>query len=140
MAAEDAVANSFIKIFRGIDRADFQEIAGFEAWIRRIVINESLTVLRRKHRLVDLDTVDKKRLVILDEDVLSGLSTQEVLGQIKKLPLGYRTVLNLFAIEGFTHLEISELLGISIGASKSQLSKARAMLRKRMNQLKQYEY
>ena len=140
MAAEDVVANSFIKIFRVVGRGSFEEVASFEAWIRRIVINESLTILRKKHRLVDLELVDKKRLAILDNDALSDLATEEVLGQIKKLPMGYRTVLNLFAIEGFSHLEISELLGISIGASKSQLSKARALLRKRMNQLKQYEY
>ncbi len=140
MTAEDAVANAFIKIFNRVGRATFNEVNGFEAWIRRIIINESLTILRQRYRFQDMETLDQSRTPNFDNPVLSEMALQEVMVLVKKLPLGYRTVLNLFAVEGFSHVEISQLLGISIGASKSQLSKARAMLKKKMNQLRRYEY
>ncbi|HMQ47028.1 MAG TPA: RNA polymerase sigma factor [Saprospiraceae bacterium] len=139
MAAEDMVAESFTKIFAHVQQAHFENLAAFEAWIKRITINESLTWLRKNQKIqwVALESIDLPIQVDMDP---SDWSLQELLQLINQLPVGYRTVMNLFALEGYSHQEIAAMMDISEGTSKSQLSKARVLLKNKMNQLKEHEY
>lgn len=132
--AEDVVAESFIKIFTKIKT--FKDSGSFEGWMKRIVINECLMKLRqnkKKHLYIPLDDVD----IEMDATVLDKMSADEILAVIGELPEGYRTVFNLYVIEGLKHREIAEELGISIHTSKSQLIMAK---RKLQNLLKKSKY
>ncbi|MBU2916150.1 MULTISPECIES: RNA polymerase sigma factor [Reichenbachiella] len=127
--AEDAVTEGFLKIFSKVGSFEYRGKGSLTGWMKRIIVNESLMVLRkRKHLLVDIHETDHKLRSI--DGVESNLQEEDIINEIKKLPKGYRTVFNLYAIEGFSHREIGEKLGISENTSKSQLSKARASLAK----------
>lgn len=124
--AEDTVAEAFIKIFTKIK--SFKGKGSFEGWMKRIVVNECLMLLRKKkkqHLYIPLDEVD----VELDPEVIDKMSADEILAVIQELPDGYRTVFNLYEIEGLKHREIAEELDISIHTSKSQLIMAKRKLR-----------
>ncbi|SNR29412.1 MULTISPECIES: RNA polymerase sigma factor [Hymenobacter] len=128
--AEEALIMGFTKVFRALDQ--YRHEGSFEGWIRRIVVNEALGMLRRKeplHLAIDDMTHDVPATAAEAE---SQLNAADMLAVLAELPAGYRTVFNLYALEGYTHPEIGELLGISEGTSKSQLSKARAMLQRRL--------
>ncbi|SET35491.1 RNA polymerase sigma factor [Hymenobacter actinosclerus] len=128
--AEEALIVGFTKVFRALDQ--YRHEGSFEGWIRRIVVNEALGMLRRKeplHMGIDDLTYDVPAVAATAE---SQLSADEMLALLAGLPAGYRTVFNLYALEGYSHPEIGELLGISEGTSKSQLSKARGMLQRRL--------
>ncbi|MBT9394173.1 sigma-70 family RNA polymerase sigma factor [Hymenobacter sp. NST-14] len=128
--AEEALIVGFTKVFRALDQ--YRHEGSFEGWIRRIVVNEALGMLRRKeplHLAIDDLTYDVPTTAATAE---SQLSADDMLALLAELPAGYRTVFNLYALEGYTHPEIGELLGISEGTSKSQLSKARGMLQRRL--------
>ena len=127
--AEDALQEGFMKVFTKIDQ--FTEGKSFEGWIRRIMVNESLMKLR-KNGAVYLKDIDATWDVGQPEDALMQLSTQEIEALIAEMPDGYRTIFNLYAIEGYSHPEISQMLQISEGTSKSQLSRARALLQAKM--------
>lgn len=130
--AEDFLHNGFIKVFDKINQ--YQEKGVFEAWMRRIFMHTALEKYRKKE--YNLHSDDKEALNKLesnDNDVLSQLSANELMEIIQKLSPSYRLVFNLYAIEGYTHKEISELLGISEGTSKSNLSRARVLLQQRVN-------
>jgi RNA polymerase sigma-70 factor (ECF subfamily) len=127
--AEDALQEGFLKVFTKIDQ--FTEGKSFEGWIRRIMVNESLMKLR-KNGSVYLKDIDETWDVGQPADALMQLSTQEIEGLIADMPDGYRTIFNLYAIEGYSHPEISQMLQISEGTSKSQLSRARALLQTKM--------
>ncbi|MDZ7933411.1 MAG: sigma-70 family RNA polymerase sigma factor [Emticicia sp.] len=133
--AEDCTSESFVKIFEKIQTFDYKEINSFEVWMKQIVINQSLMCLRKRNSFVMLDISEIIELgndVYLDEN----LDAKQILELIKDLPDGYRTVFNLYAIEGFTHIEIAKMLGISENTSKTQLHKARLLLQKKlMNEL-----
>lgn len=123
--SEDAVAEAFIKIFTKIK--SFNESGSFEGWMKRIVVNECLMILRKnkkQHLYVPLDDV----VIELDPIVIDKLSAEEILDVVRELPEGYRTVFNLYEIEGLKHREIAEELGISIHTSKSQLIMAKRKL------------
>jgi len=128
MEAEDVLITAFTKIFEKIDQ--FKSEGSFEGWIRRIVVNEALTHLRRNRPLyleTDLEQADREP----DYDKLSDhLEAEDLLKMIEGLPTGYRIVFNLYAIDGYSHKEIAEQLGISENTSKSQLSRARTYLQK----------
>ena len=128
MEAEDILVTAFMKIFDKIQQ--FKHDGSFEGWIRRIVVNESLTFLRRNRALyleADLDLADREP----DYASLSDhLEAEELLAMIQELPTGYGIVFNLYAIDGYSHKEIAEQLGISENTSKSQLSRARTYLQK----------
>ena len=124
--AEDVLQDGFIRVFRNIGK--FGSKGSLEGWIRRIMVNTSIELYRKKSRyfMVGMDEVKQQEL---QADQLSLLSRDELLALIQRLPAGFRTVFNLYAIEGFIHKEIAEMLGISVGTSKSQLSRARSLLR-----------
>ena len=124
--AEDALAEAFIKIFTKIHT--YKDKGSFEGWMKRIVVNECLMVLRQKrnqHMYVSLDDVD----VEIDPQVIDKMSAEEIWEVIQELPEGYRTVFNLYEIEGLKHREIAKALDISIHTSKSQLIMAKRELR-----------
>ncbi|GAA0893074.1 RNA polymerase sigma factor [Fulvivirga kasyanovii] len=128
--AEDVMISAFMKVFDRIDQ--FKGEGSFEGWIRRIMVNESLTYIRRNKGMyleVDIEYADREP----DYNTLSThLEAEDLLNLIQQLPIGYRTVFNLYAVEGYSHKEIAEQLEISENTSKSQLSRARTLLQKQL--------
>ncbi len=132
--AEDVMITAFMKVFTNLKH--FEHKGSFEGWIRRIMINECISYIR----------VQKKVKFIEDENyyeesfnnIESKFSVDDIQFLIDGLPDGYRMVFNLYAIEGYKHQEIAELLGINEGTSKSQLSHARKMLQTNITKLKNY--
>lgn len=132
MEAEDVLVTAFTKVFDKIDQ--FKSEGSFEGWIRRIVVNEALTWIR-KNRSLYLETDLEKADYEPDYDKLSDhLETEDLLRMIQALPTGYQLVFNLYAIDGYSHKEIAEQLNISENTSKSQLSRARVYLQKLLAQ------
>ena len=130
--AEDVLVEGMFKVFDNID--SFQGAGSFEGWIRRIVVNEALMFLR-KRRLLTVDTdVSELNTIELSHplSIEHELAAQDILKLLEQLPTGYRTIFNLYVIEGYKHIEIAEILGISINTSKSQLILAKERLRKLM--------
>lgn len=128
MEAEDILVIAFAKVFDRISQ--FKGEGSFEGWIRRIMINEALTYLRKSRTMyleTDLEQADREP----NYDRLSDhLEAEDLLKMIGKLPPGYNLVFNMYAIDGYSHKEIGEQLGISENTSKSQLSRARVYLQK----------
>ena len=128
MDAEDVLVTAFTKILDRIDQYKGQ--GSFEGWIRRIMVNEALTFLRRNRSMyveTDLEEADREPDY---ESISDHLEVEELMDLIQELPSGYRIVFNLFAIDGYSHKEIAGQLGISENTSKSQLSRARVFLQK----------
>ena len=128
--AEEVMIGGFTKVFGKLNQ--FKSEGSFEGWIRRIMVNESLTWIRKNKKMyleVDLDEANKE---VDFELAHSTLEAEALMNLIQKLPQGYRTVFNLFAIEGYSHQEIADQLGINVNTSKSQLSRARAYLQKEL--------
>lgn len=124
--AEDVIVEAFFKVLTKINQ--YTGSGNFEGWIRRIVVNESLMFLRKKHNFhltVELNTIDAPSNLTIEDD----LAAQDILNLLKELPTGYRTIFNLYVLEGYKHREIAELLGISINTSKSQLILAKKRMR-----------
>lgn len=131
--AEDVLQDGFIKVFGKL--SEFKQEGSFEGWIRKIMVNTALDTLRKEMKIsndVDLELAGNK---MESETVLADLSAGELLGLISSMPDGYRTVFNMFAIEGYSHYEIAENLGITENTSKSQFSRARAYLRKKIEEV-----
>jgi RNA polymerase sigma factor (sigma-70 family) len=128
MEAEDIVVVAFTRAFSRIDQ--FRGDGSFEGWLRRITVNEALGVLRKNRTMgieTDLDSADRE----VDYSYLNDhLEAEDLIHIIEQLPPGYRVVFNMYAIDGYSHKEIADALGISENTSKSQLSRARALLQK----------
>lgn len=131
--AQDVVGKAFIKAFRALPKTEFTELPKFEGWLLRIVTNEALMLLRerKKHVTVALEAMNN---FVVEGSTLASteMETQELVEQIERLPTGYRRVMKLFAIQGYSHAEIGKRLNISEGTSRSQLSKARNLLKKQL--------
>lgn len=128
MEAEDILQDAFIRIFDHIDQ--FQGKGSLEGWMRRIVVNTALKNIDKKsfsNEIIGLETTAEDTSGALPS-VFSQLHEEELLQLIQQLPDGYRIVFNMYAIEGYSHAEISALLGIQESTSRSQLVKARKML------------
>lgn len=134
--AEDVLQEAFIKIFKHIK--GFRGKGSFEGWIRRIMVHTAIEHYRKRSRYFMVE-IDHASEVELSADQLSDMSRDEILEMIQTLPVGYRTVFNLYAIEGYPHKEIAEMLGISIGTSKSQFSRAKALLKEKMEMQRQFD-
>ncbi|TMI68797.1 MAG: sigma-70 family RNA polymerase sigma factor [Bacteroidetes bacterium] len=124
--AEDILQEGFIKIFKKLD--SYRGDGSFEGWIRRIFVNTAIEHFRRRRYLQPVtekeeSTVEGKYLSVLD-----SLAEKDILELIRQLSPGYRTVFNMYVVEGYTHKEIGDMLGISEGTSKSQLSRAKVIL------------
>jgi len=128
---------SFYKIFTKIDQ--YKNQGSFEGWMKRIVINESLMHLRKHNNLNLHVDVEKAPQIKEDAVILNELYLDDMLEMLEELPNGYRTVFNLYVIEGYKHREIAELLGISINTSKSQLilakKKFKELYKKKQNNI-----
>jgi RNA polymerase sigma factor (sigma-70 family) len=141
MEAEDMLQNGFIRVFQKIE--DYRGEGSFEGWVRRIMVHSSIEYYRKHHRMmqvVDIDEAGQEPSV--NAAAASSLEAKDLLVLIKTLSPGYRMVFNLYAIDGYSHKEIAEIVGISEGASKSQLSRARAILKEQIlkAEKKSYEY
>lgn len=128
--AQDILQDSFIKIFTKLD--SYQYTGSFEGWMKRIVTNTAIEYYRKKMDFVDTEDVISNPFLTIDED--KSLEVEELLKLIQEMPDGYRMVFNMYAIEGYNHTEIAQKLNISEGTSKSQLSRARIFLQKKIKQ------
>ncbi|ULQ52572.1 RNA polymerase sigma factor [Flavihumibacter fluvii] len=131
--AEELMLNGFFKFFRNLQSFTFEEDAALFGYVKKIMVNECLMFLRKK-KVFTIVAETAAVEVPLEEDALNNLSAAEILQLVLQLPVGYRTVFNLNVIEGYSHKEIANLMDISTGTSKSQLSKARVLLQKLMTQ------
>ncbi len=138
--AQDLLQDGFVKVFTKIDTYTGEGV--FAGWIRRIFVTTSLEYLRKNESImfrVSLDECEN----IEDEgiaSILSQLTADDLLACIGKLPLGYRTVFNLYAIEGYSHSEIAEILKIKENSSQSQLARARKILQESVKSIIGKEY
>ena len=129
LEAEDILQEGFVKIFHGIK--EFRQEAKLETWITRIMINTALNAQRKKLYLFPM--VDVEDINLPENEVsLGNLHFKQLLEMIQSLPQGCQMVFNLFAIEGYSHKEIAEMLGISEGTSKSQYSRAKNLLQTKL--------
>lgn len=127
-SAKDILQEALVKILKAIP--NYKEQGNFEAWIKRIVINTALKFFDKGSFKNELYTIDDLPEKAIDPDVYADMAADELIVLINKLPEAYRTIFNLHAIEGFSHREISEMIGIEESTSRSQLTRARGMLKK----------
>ncbi len=125
--AEELMLNGFMKFYQSIDRFSWNSTGGVGGWLRGIMINECLMFLRKKGGFKIIPEAWGVE-ISETERILAGIHAGEIFKMILELPVGYRTVFNLYVMEGYAHKEIATLLGISEGTSKSQLNRAKAML------------
>ena len=125
--SRDALQEGFIKVFKDLHQYD-ENKAALGTWMNRVFVNTCLQKLRKKK--VDFKSIgNHTEMIGFDATIISDLNLKDLTKVIQKLPVGYRTVFNLYVIEGYNHREISSQLGIAIGTSKTQLMKAKKMLR-----------
>jgi RNA polymerase sigma-70 factor (ECF subfamily) len=132
---EDIFQEGFIRVFANLDK--FNNEGSFEGWIRRIMINTALKSIKKKsfkNESIGIEDYQEKENTI-DPEVFSKLSVDDLLSLIDELPDGYKIVFNLYAIEGYSHKEIADLLGIEVSTSRSQLVKSRRMLQRKIDDL-----
>lgn len=134
--AKDMLQEGFIRVFDKLKQ--YKQTGSLEGWIRMVIINNALIIIRRnKHYRNAAGLEDIQELGSTEVDVLQHLGAEALMKLVLAMPQGYRTVFNLFAIEGYSHKEIAEQLGISESTSKTQYHKARGHLRKAIALLEQ---
>ena len=133
--AEDVMITAFMKVFANLK--SFEHKGNFEGWIRRIMINECISYIRVQKKVTFIE--DENYFEERHNDIESKFSVEDIQFLIDNLPDGYKMVFNLYCIEGFKHQEISAMLGINEGTSKSQLSHARKMLQDTIIKIKNYQ-
>lgn len=134
--AEEMMLSGFVKVFGKIDQ--FKSEGSFQGWIRRIMVTTCLEWIRNNRQLykeVDLDEINP---AVDYSTADKNLEAEDLLQMIQELPQGYQTIFNLYAIEGYSHKEIAEQLDISVNTSKSQLSRARVFLQKKLVENERY--
>lgn len=136
--AREVVNDAFLKVFAGIGR--FEEGLSFTAWLRIIVVRTAINRFHREAKSPVFLDLTECLDASLEDDFLSRMAADDVIALLQKLPPAYRLTINLFALEGYSHPEIAEMLGISVGASKSNLSKARARFKQLMTQFLPEKY
>lgn len=135
--AEHVMVGGMIKVFEKIEQ--YSGEGSLEGWVRRIMVNESLMYLR-KHQAMSIEVeISEAETALNFKSLEDNLSAEDLLRLINELPIGYKTVFNLYAIEGYSHKEIAEMLAISIQTSKSQLSRARKLLQNKLAKLEKIE-
>jgi len=126
--AEDIFHEAFVKVFKNIDK---WQGGSFDGWMRKIFVNTAINHYHQNKKYFDhVDASYGEYVVGVKEDIISTLTTQELLQLVNQLPDGYKLIFNLHVVEGYSHTEIGEMLNIAEGSSKSQLSKAKAHLKK----------
>ena len=132
MSAEDIMQEGFIRIFRYMDK--YSGKGSFEGWMRRIMVNNAINYYKKNLSSArESEFQDYMGGKSQEADAVSAMSYQELLKMLQDLPDGYRTVFNMYVIEGYSHKDIAEELGISENTSKSQLSRARSNLKEQIN-------
>lgn len=126
--AEDCVMKGFMKVFLNLPRFGYQGEQSLFVWTRRIMVNEALMFLRRNHNFT-LSLESNYQEIPVESEVLARMDAEALNDLILSLPAGYRTVFNLYVVEGYDHKEIAQALGISEATSRTQLAKARNKLR-----------
>jgi len=131
--AQDIMQEGFIKVFGKLDQVN--NPAAFPGWIRKVMINTALEKYRSQVFLQRVDDMKEEMDEEMDDGIYNNLTSKELVEIIQTLSPKYRLVFNLYAIEGYNHQEISRELGITVGTSKSNLSRARAILQKRIKKI-----
>lgn len=132
--AEDVIQDAFVKIFQKI--VEFKMEGSLEGWVRRIVVNTALDSIRRNKKLLDDMQVEEVQYkVSFTDHQFDAMHVDVLMKLINEMPDGYRVVFNMFAIEGYSHKEIADTLGVTENTSKSQFSRARAFLRAQLEKL-----
>ena len=126
--ARDLLQEGFIKIFKNLSK--YRGDGSFEGWIRRIFVNTSIEHFRKKVYLQDVTETQERTLEDKEWNVLDELAEKDIMKMIHQLSPGYKAVFNMHVIEGYSHKEIAEMLGINEGTSKSQLARAKMVLKK----------
>lgn len=131
--AEDILQEGFILVFEKLKQ--FKMKGSFEGWVRRIMVNKAIENFRKSSRMYPLTSIEgNENIAITTEDILSNINAKELLNMIQELPPMYKMVFNLYVFESMTHKEIAAELGIAEGTSKSNLSDARNILKKKITQ------
>lgn len=131
--AEDFLQEGFIRVFTFL--GSYESTGSFDAWVRKVFVNTALKQLSKKVIKVENDIDESYNISSYEVDVVSRMSEQEILNVLDRLPMGYKTVFNLFVIEGYNHKEIADMLNIEEGTSRSQLVKARKLLQEKITEL-----
>ncbi|MFK7971007.1 MAG: RNA polymerase sigma factor [Bacteroidia bacterium] len=129
--ARDVLHEGFIKVFKNLNR--YQKGTNLGAWIRRIMVNTSIDHYRRQAKKPTIVEINQAIHQADVQDVVAAMGAEEIMGYVQALSPAYRTVFNLYVVEGYSHREVGEKLGISEGTSKSNLAKARAKLKAKIN-------
>lgn len=133
--AKDILQEGFIKIFENLNK--YSGKGSFEGWMRKIIINTALDNIRKNKKInfhLDVNEIEYK--LISNDYIEENLAAEDLLKILNNIPFGYKTVFNMYAIEGYSHKEIANKLGITESTSKSQYSRAKAVLRNTINKLK----
>ena len=128
--AEDILQDGFMKVFGNLTK--FKGSGSFEGWMRRIFVNTAIEHYRKKNNTYEIQEAHEEGVTNKDLTALDKLAADDIVKLISELPNGYRTVFNLFAIEGFSHKEIAGMLKISEGTSKSQFARSKAWLQEKI--------
>ncbi|HMT74131.1 MAG TPA: sigma-70 family RNA polymerase sigma factor [Chitinophagaceae bacterium] len=124
--AQDILQDGFIKVFKKLE--SFRGDGSFEGWIRRIFVNTAIEYFRRKKYLTPVTEKEENTIEGNYTSALDDLGAKDIMALVQQLSPGYRTVFNMYVVEGYSHKEIGDILGISEGTSKSQLSRAKVIL------------
>ena len=124
--AEDILQEGFIKVFKKM--GSYRGDGSFEGWMRRVFVNTAIEHFRRKRYLMPVTEKEENTLEGKYASALDDLGAKDIMALVQELSPGYRTVFNMYVVEGYTHKEIADMLGISEGTSKSQLSRAKVIL------------
>jgi RNA polymerase sigma-70 factor (ECF subfamily) len=124
--AQDILQDGFVKVFRNLAR--FRSEGSFEGWMRRIFVNTAIEHYRKKVHLQPVGENQENNIEDNDWSAFDRLAVKDILNAVQELSPGYRTVFNLYVVEGYTHKDIADMMGISEGTSKSQLARAKAIL------------
>lgn len=132
--AQDVLQDGFVKVFEKLGA--YSGTGSFEGWVRRIFVNTALDAIRKNKNLKYQTQIDDVAFALKsNEYIFESLVAEDLMKVLQQLPLGYKTVFNLYAIEGYSHKEIAEKMNVTVSTSKSQFSRAKAMLRELITEL-----
>jgi RNA polymerase sigma-70 factor (ECF subfamily) len=134
--AEDILSQGFTKVFSNLSLFEYRDEKALRAWIKKIIVFECLMYLRKQHNFLMVSDEEAETIIYQDHH-LSSLNNQYIFDEIAALPIGYRTVFNLYCIEGYKHFEIAEMLGIKEATSRSQLNKAKNILKDKLTKIQE---
>ena len=131
--AQDILQDGFVKVFVNIGK--YKGTGSFEGWIRKIIVNTAIEHFRKKNNLYAIDEKTENKIADENTNIFNLVEAKELLEIIKSMPTGYRTVFNLYAVEGYTHKEIALMMNINEGTSKSQYARAKSWLQEKIKEM-----